>query len=84
MTVNVRVLFVAVFVALCACADSPIDVKSADRCIEREIFKDCMALIPVGPTHVVNNDWADVIEECRTTAYYQSLRSGRNIKPECK
>ena len=31
-----------------------------------------------------NNDWSEVVSECSSVSYYQSLRKGNYIKPECR
>ena len=44
-----------------------------DPALERVIFKECMASLPAGPASTVYNDWDEVVAECRTTAFRQSL-----------
>lgn len=58
--------------------------SGADQCLRTELFERCLARIPVGPTTVHHNDWAEVVDECETSAYYQSLRHKKHIKPECR
>lgn len=55
-----------------------------DQCMRRQIFKECMAALPVGPSATVNNDWSEVVSECQDTAYYQSIRKPSQIKQECR
>lgn len=57
-----------------------------DQCLRQEIFKQCVANIPKGPTHLTaaGNDWGEVISACQSAAYYQSIRINRTIKPECR
>ena len=55
-----------------------------DQCIRNQIFERCLTTVPKGPDHTRYNDWSEVIEECGSQAYYQSLRDKDTIKPECK
>ena len=40
--------------------------------LRREIFKECMKLLPAGPKETVYNDWDEVVAECDSVAYYQA------------
>ena len=57
-----------------------------DQCLRQEIFKQCIANVPKGPTHLTaaGNDWDEVISACQSAAYYQSIRIKSTIKPECR
>lgn len=64
-----------------------------DQCLQREIFKErmreifkeCMAVLPKGSTSVHNsNDWDEVVAECASVAYYQALIQLVFEKPECR
>ncbi len=55
-----------------------------DQCLRVELFERCMKLLPAGPKHTQYNDWDEVVSECETAAYQQSLRSKKHIKPECR
>lgn len=45
------------------------DVKrTTDRCEQQVLFERCLARIPKGPNSTVYNDWAEVIDECRSSA----------------
>ena len=55
-----------------------------DQCMRREIFMQCMAALPAGPNEVKYNDWSEVVGQCETVAYYQSVRETTAIKPECR
>ncbi len=57
---------------------------TVDQCMRKDLFQQCMKLIPPGPTNVQYNDWQEVVEQCALTAYYQSLRQKEYIKPECR
>lgn len=60
--------------ALTAC-----DGTGNDQCLRREIFTECIELIPdlyrVDP---------DIIKECRDTSYYLSKRKSSEIREECR
>ena len=43
-----------------------------------------MNAVPKGPETVVDNDWADVVDECQSASYYQSLRRRSTIEPKCR
>ena len=80
--ITASALFVLAFV-LSGCNEEP---NGRDQCLRQEIFKQCMASIPKGPTHITdtNNDWGKVIDNCENAAYHQSLRLKSSIKPECR
>lgn len=44
-----------------------------DQKLRREIFIACLEKAPAGPVATQYNDWSEVISECNTAAYYQSL-----------
>lgn len=72
-----------VFILFCAgCSD--VDVTIRDQCMRRQIFKECLAALPVGPTTVVSNDWSEVVDSCESAAAYQSLRRTSQVKVECR
>lgn len=60
--------------------------SAPDQCLRQEIFKQCVANLPKGPTHLTaaGNDWSEVIQQCDSTAYLQSIRIKNTIKPECR
>lgn len=55
-----------------------------DQCMRREIFAQCMKLLPAGPESTKYNDWDEVVSECERTAWAQSYRKESAIKPECR
>ena len=57
--------------------------SNRDQCMRREIFQECMKALPAGPKATMYNDWNEVVAECESVAYYQSLRRTSQIKPEC-
>jgi hypothetical protein len=74
------VLLLVLIISGCDIPEQPI----VDQCLRVELFQNCLKIIPAGPTTVVSNDWAEVVDECETTAYYQSKRLREFIKPECR
>lgn len=81
-------LIVVAFIALlagCDASEQRARTPEPDQCMRREIFKECLALIPKGPQSVHNsNDWQEVVAECGEVALYQSKRQPEFIKPECR
>ncbi len=75
-----KVLTILIVCLLAACAPE----TRKDRCLEREVFKECMTLIPKGPERTVYNDWDEVVGECRSLAWWNSQRLVENIKKECR
>ncbi len=67
---------------LSAC-DAP-KYLEVDRCMQREMFRECMASLPVGPVRAHYNDWSEVVSECRDYALYSSYREARLITEECR
>ncbi len=45
-----------------------------DQALRRQIFTDCLKNLPAGPDQTRYNDWAEVVNECGSQAYYQSLK----------
>lgn len=82
-TITIYVLFMLAFL-LSGCNQEP--SNGPDQCLRQEIFKQCVANIPKGPTHLTatGNDWDEVISACQSAAYYQSIRIKSTIKPECR
>jgi len=81
-------LIVLVAVTITAC-----DVKemvdpdlspTVDQCLREQLFQSCMAALPAGPQSVKYNDWDEVVDSCRDSAYYGSKRQKRFVKPECR
>lgn len=75
-----RALALLFFLALCGC--ERVGAPIVDQCLRRQIFAECLAALPKGPSHVVSNDWDEVVSECSSTAYYMALR--RDVRVECR
>ncbi len=78
-------LFIAF--AIAACGPTQQDKEQAsdpDQCLRVELFERCMKSLPAGPKQTQYNDWAEVVSECQSASYYQSMRSQKHIKPECR
>jgi hypothetical protein len=54
-----------------------------DQCQRREIFQQCMKLLPAGPQVTKYNDWDEVVRQCDAIAYHQSLKKKTQIAAEC-
>lgn len=68
---------------LTACS-SPANESEIDQCMRREIFRECMSILPAGPQRTHYNDWDEVVDSCATTAYHQSLRLRSQVLPACR
>lgn len=67
---------------LVACNDPP--PSQVNQCLRAEVFKQCMAILPAGPLATKYNDWDEVVSECGSQAYYQSVRKTETIPVECR
>lgn len=56
----------------------------ANQCIRAELFKQCMAILPVGPVATHYNDWSEVVSECGSEAARQSMRKAEAVPMECR
>ena len=80
-------LFLLLPLLLIACGkdDKPfIDERVANLCLQREIFNECMKMLPAGPVATKYNDWDEVVSECGRQAYYLSIRKESTIPAECR
>lgn len=59
-------------------------INGIDQCIRERLFKECMASLPVGPTHTQYNDWDEVVDNCASYAYHTSVRKYSSIPLECR
>jgi hypothetical protein len=74
---------------LTACDNGTINVPPdkvviTDQCLQREIFKECLTVMPAGPLATKYNDWDEVVVECRRSANYMAQRQRGIIKEECR
>lgn len=74
--------YVLLLITLMCCCESKVEL-AVDQCLRQKLFQDCLSSVPMGPTHTVTNDWAEVISECANNAYHTSLRYPSQIKSEC-
>ena len=82
------VLFLLILL-LAACDHNTVGVPTdrvivTNQCIQREIFKECLATVPAGPLATKYNDWDEVVAECRHSAHYMSQRPRGTIIEECR
>lgn len=59
------------------------DVMVVDQCNRQTLFLQCLSTVPSGPQATEKSDWADVVDNCETSAYYESIRPKKYTKPEC-
>ena len=79
------ILLPVLLLAACSKDDKPfIDERESNLCLQREIFNECMKILPAGPLSTKYNDWDEVVKECRYTAYYLAKRRRAVVKPECE
>ncbi len=79
-----RLITVAIITALVAGCAVPEDKKVVvDRCMQKQIFFQCMKALPAGPLAAKYNDWDEVVAECERTARNMSLRAAKHVKPNC-
>lgn len=71
---------------LVACKDDKpfIDERVSNLCLQREIFNECMKMLPAGPLATKYNDWDEVVSECGKQAYYLSIRNESTIPQGCR
>lgn len=71
---------------LVACKDDKpfIDERVANQCLRRELFNECMKMLPAGPLATKYNDWDEVVAECGSQAYYMSHRKESTIPQGCR
>ena len=80
---TLKTLFLAVVISVLAGCENN-DIQKPDQCLRREIFKECMKLLPNGPSHVKYNDWDEVVKACGEVSYYQSIRRLSMIPEKCR
>ena len=78
-------LLLPLFLIACSKNDKPfIDDRVSNLCLQREIFNECMKMLPAGPVATKYNDWDEVVSECGNQAYYMSHRKASTIPAECR
>jgi hypothetical protein len=66
-----RILFLIVVLILTGCGQ---EKWERNQELRTEIFMACLKALPAGPVATMYNDWDEVVSECESAAYYQSLR----------
>lgn len=75
--------YLATLILLAGCGRAAVDAN--DQCLRREIFNECLRVLPAGPLSTKYNDWAEVVNACASQAYTTSIRNNaQTIKPECR
>ena len=79
-------IVILVVLAGCTEADKPKQPTwVTDQCARREIFQQCLKLLPAGPAQTKYNDWDEVVEACSDVAYFQSrIQDTGTVKKECR
>lgn len=70
-----KLLLVLVLSVLAGCGPD-FEAPKPDNVLRHKIFLACLGALPKGPEQTVYNDWAEVVAECESAAYYQSLKRG--------
>jgi hypothetical protein len=79
------ILLTILLLAACSKDDKPfIDERVANQCLRRELFNECMKILPAGPVATKYNDWDEVVAECGSQAYYMSHRKESTIPAGCR
>jgi len=79
------ILLLPLLLIACGKDDKPfIDERVANQCLRREIFNECMKILPAGPLATKYNDWDEVVNQCGRQAYYMSIRKESTIPAECR
>jgi hypothetical protein len=68
---------------LTACAQPTPDSSARcqyDQDVRRDIFMECLRVVPQGPVATRYNDWSEVVKECGSQAEYISLRGCSNTR----
>ena len=79
------ILLTVLLLAACSKDDKPfIDERVSNLCLQREIFNECMKMLPAGPVATKYNDWDEVVRECGKQAYYLSIRNESTIPQGCR
>jgi hypothetical protein len=84
MSEPLKVILAVLALIMAGCETPVANPWVVDECLNREIYRECMALLPKGPDKTVYNDWDDVIDECNDRAYYRSQKRASQVKPECR
>ena len=74
---------IVAIVSILALAGCDAQKAVADQCLRQDLFYKCLAALPAGPVATKYNDWSEVVSECKSAAYYMSVRRVDHIKPEC-
>ena len=67
---KIFIFIIALFVMSC---DFPKQLKP-DQELRHKYFIECLEKAPAGPISTHYNDWSEVVSECASASYYQSLR----------
>lgn len=71
---------VIILALLCLCIVGCAKDPTVDQRVRAEQFHACLASLPAGPVQTKYNDWAEIISECSSYAYYVALQD-ENLIP---
>lgn len=67
--------------ALTGCESPKYPKYEPDQARRAELFQTCLKALPAGPISTQYNDWDEVVAQCSSSAYYQSLYCYENCPP---
>lgn len=82
-----KTLCVLVLVMLAGCARDPENPSHGgyyDQDVRREVFFECLKVVPAGPQATKYNDWSEVVSECGNQASYISQRGYSDTRAAVK
>ena len=72
------ILLTSAFIYTCCVALPPMPTYRTDYQKSQELFLKCLETVPAGPTHVKYNDWDEIVESCRQSAFSLSQKCIKN------
>lgn len=77
-----RVLIACFAVFLVGC-EPYVHPYRENRCMQADLFQQCMKSLPAGPVSTHYNDWDEVVEQCRISAGAMAWRHISEIPKGC-
>lgn len=74
------VIFLMLTLLLISGCKNQYPVVVTDQVMRRQIFKECMAALPAGPSSTKYNDWDEVVKSCDVVAAAQSRMCTANCE----
>lgn len=61
-----------------------VEERRVNQCLKRELFVECMKVLPSGPQRTgTSNDWDEVVDSCTSYAVHTSVRNISQIPVGC-